>query len=88
MNITDVRIKRILNASIFKAIVSITIDNCLVIHDIKIIEGKDGDFISMPSRKTKDGEFVDIVHPINPQTRQIIQDTILKAYNNIDCLEQ
>ena len=63
-----------------KAIVSITFDNEFVVHDIKVIEGQNGLFIAMPSRKTPDGEFKDIAHPINTDTREKIQTSILKAY--------
>ena len=63
-----------------KAVVSITFDNEFVVHDIKVIEGQNGLFIAMPSRKTPDGEFKDIAHPINTDTREKIQSSILKAY--------
>ena len=63
-----------------KAVVSITIDNEFVVHDIKVVEGDKGLFIAMPSRKTPDGEFKDIAHPINTDTREKIQNSILKAY--------
>ena len=63
-----------------KAIVSVTFDNEFVVHDIKVIEGQNGLFIAMPSRKTPDGEFKDIAHPINTDTREKIQTSILKAY--------
>ena len=65
-------------------IASITIDDCFVIHDIKIIEGKESLFIAMPSRKTKEGEYKDIAHPINSETRQMLSDAVLKAYNNAE----
>ena len=63
-----------------KAIVSVTFDNEFVVHDIKVIEGQNGLFIAMPSRKTPDGEFKDIAHPINTDTREKIQTSILEAY--------
>ena len=63
-----------------KAVVSITLDEAFVVHDIKVIEGEKGLFIAMPSRKTADGEYRDIAHPINSQTREVIQNTILEAY--------
>ncbi len=63
-----------------KAVASITIDDCFVVHDIKIINGKDGLFISMPSRKTPEGEYKDIVHPINTETREMIRTAIMDAY--------
>ncbi|CAM2078589.1 septation regulator SpoVG [Paraclostridium bifermentans] len=80
MTITDVRIRKIAAEGKMKAIVSITFDNEFVVHDIKIIEGQNGLFIAMPSRKTPDGEFKDIAHPINTDTREKIQSSILKAY--------
>lgn len=80
MTITDVRIRKIASDGKMKAIVSITFDNEFVVHDIKIIEGQNGLFIAMPSRKTPDGEFKDIAHPINTDTREKIQQAILEAY--------
>ncbi len=80
MTITDVRIRKIAAEGKMKAIVSITLDDEFVVHDIKIIEGQNGLFIAMPSRKTPDGEFKDIAHPINTDTREKIQTSILKAY--------
>ena len=81
MKISDVRIRLVdKEGSKLKAVASITIDECFVIHDIKVIEGKEGFFISMPSRKTPDGEYRDIVHPINTETREQIIGVILKAY--------
>lgn len=80
MTITDVRIRKIAAEGKMKAIVSVTFDNEFVVHDIKVIEGQNGLFIAMPSRKTPDGEFKDIAHPINTDTREKIQISILKAY--------
>ena len=80
MQITDVRIRKIATDGKMKAIVSVTFDNEFVVHDIKVIEGQNGLFIAMPSRKTPDGEFKDIAHPINTDTREKIQSSILKAY--------
>ena len=81
MNITDVRVRIVKNeTSKVKASASITIDDCFVVHDIKIIDGNDGLFMSMPNRKTPDGEFIDIVHPINTETRVKIRDLVLNAY--------
>ena len=80
MTITDVRIRKIATEGKMKAIVSVTFDNEFVVHDIKVIEGQNGLFIAMPSRKTPDGEFKDIAHPINTDTREKIQNSILKAY--------
>ncbi|WP_370831542.1 septation regulator SpoVG [Clostridium sp.] len=82
MTITDVRIRKIAAEGKMKAVVSITFDNEFVVHDIKVIEGQNGLFIAMPSRKTPDGEFKDIAHPINTDTREKIQSSILKAYQD------
>ena len=80
MNITDVRIRKIAKEGKMKAIVSITLDDEFVVHDIKVIEGEKGLFIAMPSRKTTTGEYRDVAHPINSQTREQIQEIILKEY--------
>lgn len=80
MQITDVRVRKIEKEGKMKAIVSITLDNEFVIHDIKVIEGEKGLFIAMPSRKAADGEYRDIAHPINSETREKIQDMILNKY--------
>ena len=77
MQITDVRVRKIEKEGKMKAIVSITLDNEFVIHDIKVIEGEKGLFIAMPSRKAADGEYRDIAHPINSETREKMQDMIL-----------
>lgn len=83
MQITDVRIRKIATDGKMKAIVSVTFDNEFVVHDIKIIEGQNGLFIAMPSRKTPDGEFKDIAHPINTDTREKIQASILETYEKV-----
>ena len=80
MKITDVRVRKITKEGKMKAIVSITIDNEFVVHDIKVIEGEKGLFIAMPSKKATDGEYRDIAHPINSQTRESIQRMILDKY--------
>ncbi len=81
MNISDIRIRIVKNdTSKIKASASITIDDCFVVHDIKVIEGSEGYFIAMPSRKTPDGEFKDIVHPLNTETRNHIRDLVIKAF--------
>ncbi len=82
MEITDVRIRRIDTEGKMKAVVSITFDNEFVVHDIKVIESQNGLFIAMPSRKTPDGEFRDIAHPINSEARQKIQSIILEKYES------
>lgn len=83
MQITDVRVRKIAAEGKMKAIVSVTFDNEFVVHDIKVIEGQNGLFIAMPSRKTPDGEFKDIAHPINTQTREKIQKSILDEYEKV-----
>ncbi|MBQ3517015.1 MAG: septation regulator SpoVG [Lachnospiraceae bacterium] len=80
MNITDVRVRKISSDGKLKAVASITLDNEFVVHDIKIIEGDKGPFIAMPSRKMSEDDFRDIAHPIKPDTREYIQEVILKAY--------
>ena len=80
MQITDVRIRKIEKEGKMKAVVSITIDDALVIHDIKVIEGDKGLFIAMPSRKAADGEYRDIAHPINSATRERISKLIMEKY--------
>ena len=81
MKISDVRLRFVKkDDSKLKAVASITIDDCFVVHDIKVIEGTDKPFIAMPSRKTNDGEFKDIAHPLNTETRENLRDAILAAY--------
>lgn len=80
MQITDVRVRKITKEGKMKAIVSITLDNEFVVHDIKVIEGDKGLFIAMPSKKASDGEYRDIAHPINSSARDNIQRTILDSY--------
>ena len=82
MRITDVRVRKMTQDSKMKAIVSITIDDEFVVHDIKVIEGEKGLFIAMPSKKASDGEYHDIAHPINSETRDRIQRIILESYEN------
>lgn len=83
MNITDVRVRRVAKEGKMKAVVSITIDEEFVVHDIKVIEGEKGLFIAMPSRKATDGEYRDIAHPINSSTRERIQNIILEKYEQV-----
>ncbi len=80
MEITDVRVRRVNREGKMKAIVSVTIDNEFAVHDIKVIEGDNGIFIAMPSRKTSDGEFKDIAHPINSDSRNKMQNAIIAGY--------
>ncbi|MEZ0536581.1 septation regulator SpoVG [Caldicellulosiruptoraceae bacterium PP1] len=83
MQVTDVRIRRLSNDGKMRAVVSVTFDNCFVVHDIKVIEGQNGLFIAMPSRKTPEGEFKDIAHPINQETREIVQKAVLEKYEAV-----
>ena len=80
MQITDVRVRKVTKEGKMKAVVSVTFDNEFVVHDIKVIEGDKGLFIAMPSRKSGDGEYRDIAHPINSETRDKIQSMILDSY--------
>lgn len=80
MQITDVRVRKITKEGKMKAIVSITLDDEFVVHDIKVIEGEKGLFIAMPSKKATDGEYRDIAHPINSSTRENLQKVILESY--------
>lgn len=87
MNITDVRVRKVAKEGKMKAVVSITIDDEFVVHDIKVIEGEKGLFIAMPSRKATDGEYRDIAHPINSATRDRIQRIILDKYDEVMAAE-
>ncbi|MDI9260804.1 septation regulator SpoVG [Alicyclobacillus sendaiensis] len=80
MQITDVRLRRVASEGRMRAIASITIDSEFVVHDIRVIDGNNGMFVAMPSKKTPDGEFRDIAHPISSATRQKIQEAVLAAY--------
>lgn len=88
MQITDVRIRKVEKEGKMKAVVSITIDEEFVVHDIKVIEGDKGLFIAMPSRKAADGEYRDIAHPINSGTRERIQTLILQKYQETMAAEE
>ncbi len=83
MNVTDVRIRKILSEGKMKAIVSVTIDDAFVIHDVKVVDGQNGLFVAMPSRKTPAGEFRDIAHPISQEARDIIQSKVLEKYQEV-----
>lgn len=83
MQVTDVRIRKITKEGKMKAVVSITLDDEFVIHDIKVIEGEKGLFIAMPSRRTGDGEYRDIAHPLNSDTREKVQGVILQKYEEV-----
>ena len=88
MKITDVRMRKVAKEGKLKAIVSITLDDEFAVHDIKIIEGDRGLFIAMPSRKSSDGEYRDIAHPINTQTRDRLQKIVLDAYEKAEDVEE
>ena len=88
MEITDIRIRQMNHDEKMKAVVSVTFDNCFVVHDIKIIDGQDRLFIAMPSRKTPDNEYKDIAHPINMEMREHLQDRILEKYHSTVVEEQ
>ena len=80
MEITDVRVRKVALDGKMRAIVSITLDNEFVVHDIKVIEGEKGVFVAMPSSKSATGEYRDIAHPINSETREYVQKIILEKY--------
>jgi stage V sporulation protein G len=82
MEITDIRIRRVTTEGKLKAYVTVTFDDCFVVHNVKIIEGKTSVFIAMPSRKTRNGEYKDIAHPITPEFRARLQEKILEAYES------
>ena len=80
MEITDIRVRRVGGEGKLKAYVTVTLDNCFVVHNIKVIHGRSGTFIAMPSRKTKSGEYKDVAHPINSEFRSSLQERVLAAY--------
>ena len=82
MEITDIRVRKVTGEGKLKAYVTITFDDCFVVHNVKIIEGKTGVFIAMPSRKTRAGDYKDVAHPITPQFRAAMQETILNKYDS------
>ena len=84
MKVTDVRLRKIQTDGRMKALVSITLDEAFVIHDLRVIEGNSGLFVAMPNKRTPDGEFRDIAHPINSDMRQEIQDAVMKVYDETD----
>ncbi|MCR5304032.1 MAG: septation regulator SpoVG [Lachnospiraceae bacterium] len=88
MNVTDVRLRKIIDSGKLKAVASITIDNVFVVHDIKVIEGDKGLFIAMPSKKSTDGEYRDIAHPIDSDTRASLQKLILDEYQKEETQSQ
>ncbi|MFJ7733571.1 septation regulator SpoVG [Lysinibacillus sp. NPDC097231] len=88
MEVTDVRLRRVQTDGRMRAIASITLDNEFVVHDIRVIDGNTGLFVAMPSKRTPDGEFRDIAHPINSTTRNKIQEIILNEYHNSSEVEE
>ena len=80
MEITDIKIRKLLTEGRLRAVVSVTVDNMLAVHDIKIVQGDNRLFIAMPSRKDENGIFRDVVHPIQPEARKILEDSIMDAY--------
>lgn len=87
MKITEIKIRKTFKDGALKAIVSVTIDDCLAIHEIKVIQGSERLFVAMPSRKDENGVFRDIIHPIYPDARKYLEQTILEAYQNFIVLE-
>lgn len=84
MKITNVEVKKVeKEGSRLRGVANITLDNCLAIHNIRIIEGSKGLFVAMPSRKTEEGKYVDLVHPINSETRKMFEEEIMAKYNEI-----
>ena len=81
MDITDVKIRKILSEGRLRAVVSVTVDDMLAVHDIKIVQGDERLFVAMPSRKDESGVFRDIIHPISPSARKLFEETILDAYD-------
>jgi stage V sporulation protein G len=81
MKITDIRVRKVAKQGKMRAVVSVTFDDEFVVHDIKVIEGERGLFIAMPSKKSSDGEYRDIAHPINSDMRGVLQSAILEAYD-------
>jgi len=83
MDITDVRVRKVVTNSRMKAIATITFDDCFVVRDIKVIDGQEGLFVAMPSRKSADGQFRDVAHPIRQEFRDVIESKIIDVYNQI-----
>lgn len=84
MKITDVRIRKVDGQTRLRAVVSITIDDAFAIHELRIIEGKEGLFVAMPSRESNDGTFRDLAHPINAETRAMVEKIVLDKYNSVE----
>ena len=81
MEITDVKVRKIMSEGRLRAVVSVTIDDMLAVHDIKVVQGDERLFVAMPSRKDENGVFRDIVHPISPSARKLFEESILEAYD-------
>ena len=89
MNITEVRVRMVKkDDGKLKAVASITIDDCFVVHDVKILEGTEDYFIAMPSKKTPEGEYKDVVHPLNTETRELIKNVVLAEFKKVKDSEQ
>ncbi len=88
MNISDIKIRKTMNEGRLRAIVSITLEDTLAVHDIKIVQGDERMFVAMPSRKDENGVFRDIVHPISPAARQLVEDQILDAYSRYTAVNE
>jgi len=88
MLITEVRAKRVNGDNRLVGIAAITIDECFVVHELRIIEGKNGLFVAMPSRKMPNGEFKDVAHPINTETRSLIEKAVLDAFEKLPELKE
>ena len=84
MRITDVRVRKVEGETRLKGVASITIDEAFAVHELRIIEGNEGLFVAMPSRKAADGTFRDIAHPINVEARKMVEDVVLEAFNNLE----
>lgn len=84
MKITDVRVRKVEGETRLKGVASITIDEAFAVHELRIIEGNEGLFVAMPSRKAADGTFRDIAHPINVETRKMVEEVVLEAFNNLE----
>ncbi len=82
MELTDIRVRKITGDGRLRAYATITFDHCFVVHNVKIIEGHGGLFVAMPNRRTKNGEFRDVAHPITPEFRALIEEQVMTAYNN------
>ena len=84
MKITDVRVRKVEGETRLKGVASITIDEAFAVHELRIIEGNEGLFVAMPSRKAADGTFRDIAHPINVEARKMVEEIVLEAFNNLE----